>query len=515
LGLANEALRRLNLRAPTDEVAFALVHMRTERGVRLDFTQAPYLSAILRDRRPTHCTIACAQSRKTVTYVSKLFHLLRHPADDTPRTAIYTFPTVAKAQEFSKARLKRMIQASPLLHEDVADVDAVGVKTGRSGWALYLDGTFSELGATSTPADILVHDELNRSDPATLQVYASRLRASHDPRRWLFSTPSVPRFGVSALWEETDQNEWVWQCGQCGREQTFAPMDRHVTWRDGLDLQAETFRCCHCAAPVDRARVLSGRWVPQKPENAHAAGYHITAIMPPESTAPRLAKAFGEAIQPEVFAQEQVGIDEVSGTQHVTAEMIRFGEWANALSADRPLVGGLDPGGKHDFIAGDGKGKVLAVHRLGDWGAVANAMSSLRISVLVCDGAYDPSKAQELARQFSGRVFLADYSLETVGRRFWEHVHNQRRVRVHRTAGLDYCGRRIIQGGDGGDVFPALPYEQERELKAHLTNMARTSVDDAKGRPRPVWQKIGPDHLRHAHLYYTVASEMTEIGFGG
>ena len=66
-------------------------------------------------------------------------------------------------------------------------------------------------------------------------------------------------------------------------------------------------------------------------------------------------------------------------------------------------------------------------------------------------------------------------------------------------------------GQDGGDVWPALSPQLEGELKAQLSSMQRTVQPDAQGNPTAQWLETGPDHLRHAHVYYVVAS----ILFGG
>jgi len=504
------ALRNLEARAPTDDLAFAQAHMRTERGEWLEFTRTRYTQAILRDERREHVVVKCAQARGTVSYLAKVFRRIVFP-DTRPRTAIYTFPTATAVTEFARARAKRMIQSSPLLRSCIDDVDNVGVKQfhtpdGELGGTVYFRGTFTEHEALEAPADILVHDELDRSNMDHLQMFTDRTRESDDPHRFVFSTPTVPRHGISREWEKSDQQEWFWDCAACGKEQCFAPMDRSVSWRDQLDVEAAEFRCAHCQAPVTTETVRKGRWVAQAPDNRDIAGFHITGIMSAQADARRLVKELGRARYPERFVQGHIGLPEVTGERDLTEDMIAFGDWANTLQSETALVAGLDQGKHLDFVGGDGKGKLLSVQRFDDWAQVRSVMKTLRIKLLVADAQPEPRPLQALAAEFPGRVLLADYTLNTVERDPWQRMRNQPRIRIHRTGALD-LGRDRILGGDGQDVFPALPVELEREVKAQLTAPVRTMEEDQHGNPRAVWRETGPDHFRHAHAYYCVAAE--------
>lgn len=493
--------------AKTDPPAWALENLRTDRGLMLDFDSRPYLIAPWRDERPEQVCVACAQSGKTLLYLGKTWHRLMHPRDPafTP-TAIYTFPTATDVSEFSRARAKKMIQASPLLSEEIADLDAVDVKQGKSGWTTYFRGTKTERAALSIPAGMLVHDELDRSQPDTLQMYGDRTRDSADPHKYVFSTPTVPGFGISAQWARSDQREWVWACADCGKEQVFAPMDKSVKWRDSLDLDTVVFRCNTCQSPVSDTAVLAGRWVPFAPGST-IAGYHITGIMPARSTAAALCKAYAEAEFPELFAQGHIGVPETSGQSQITPDLIAFGDWPNTLHHDGPLFAGIDQGKKLDFVAGDAEGKIVAVHRFDDWSQVESAMRTLNVRCLVGDSQPEPRPLQAMVAKFPNRVVLADYSLNALVSDAW-FVRDPKapHVRIHRTAGLDYGSERIIGGERGQDLWPQLPMDERRVLEAHLCASQRTVEKDVHGVLRGVWIETGDDHLRHAHLYYMVAT---------
>lgn len=488
--------------------------MRTELRQRLTFDNAPYTKDILLDETPRHVCVACAQSRKTVTYLSKaLWMLMYYRPEGWIPTAIYTFPTDTDVNEFSKARAKPMIQASPLLFADITNVDNAGVKQGASGWTLYFRGSFTQRAAISVPAGLLVHDELDKSKPDTLQMYSDRSRASTHPHAFVFSTPTIPQFGVSREWDLSDQREWVWVCGECGQEQVFAAMDKAMSWKRHLDLDTKTFRCAHCSAPVQRQWVVDGNWEPMASEFiGETSGYHITGIMPALGDAQRLSAEYAKAEFPELFVQGHIGLPEVSGESQITPDMIRFGDWPNTIRHKGPLFAGLDQGRHLDFIAGDGAGHIVAAHRFDDWSQVRSAMKSLEIRLLVADGQPEPRPLQQLVAEFPGRVLIADYSLNVIDRSPYERVLKEPRIRLHRTGTMDWGRDAIIMGEDGGDVFPEMSRQEQDLLRAQLCSPQRTIEKDQHGNPRAVWIETGPDHFRHAHAYYTIATVLSGKG---
>ena len=480
--------------------------MRTERRQYLDFSERQYLVDILQDDRPNHTCVACAQSGKTMTYKSKVWWRLLNPGGKA-RTAIYTFPTQGDVEEFSAARAKAMIEASPLLSDQIADIDKVSLKQFKNGSTIYYRGTFTQRAAISVPADILCHDELDKSQPDTLQMYSDRLRASDDPRTYLFSTPTIPHYGISAAWERSDQSEWFFDCGQCGQCQCFAPMDRSYSWREHLDLERGEFLCMFCHEPLSRQCIQAGRWVKQQP-GSEVAGYHITGIMPPEATGKRLAIEHEKAKFEELWTQGHVGVPEISGKDEITGEAVVFGDWANTLKHEGRNFAGLDQGKKLDLVVGDGQGHILGVHRFDDWEQVHSAMRTMNIRMLVADSQPDSRPVQKLVAAFPGRVLLADYSLRTVDREPYEKMVGEPRVRIQRTTALDWTRDQILMGADGGDEWPAMSLSEEKDLKEHLTASVRQLVEDKHGQAVAQWVETGPDHLRHAHTYYTVAAAL-------
>ena len=118
-------------------------------------------------------------------------------------TAIYTLPTGGFATTFVKSRFDPVITDSPELRQKM-DPETDNTSLKRIGGSfLYIRGTFTQTAAISVPADILIHDEVDFSDPLTLTSFTSRLGhvKEEDVIRRRFSTPTVSGFGVSLPFE--------------------------------------------------------------------------------------------------------------------------------------------------------------------------------------------------------------------------------------------------------------------------------------------------------------------------
>ena len=85
-----------------------------------------------------------------------------------------------------------------------------------------LEGPWTNRQALSVPSHLNIHDELDFSDPEVRETYSSRLDAAEfewqgEPQfgwEWDFSTPTLPKYGISALYDISDQHQWWVRC-QC------------------------------------------------------------------------------------------------------------------------------------------------------------------------------------------------------------------------------------------------------------------------------------------------------------
>ena len=131
------------------------------------------------------------------------------------RTFIYTLPTAHFAATVMKTRVTPIIQDSPALSALLcADADNVEVKQFGSSY-LYLKGSASSNAPISIPADGLVHDELDFSDPLVISQYQSRLTHSDLKLKVKLSTPTIPGKGIDAEFNKSKRHFNFARCNHC------------------------------------------------------------------------------------------------------------------------------------------------------------------------------------------------------------------------------------------------------------------------------------------------------------
>ena len=128
---------------------------------------------------------------------------------------IVTFPFSGDAADFAKTRIDPFIEGSPKLVEMV-DHQLNNSEMKRFGTSLmYFRGTNGKTQAISIPADCIISDEIDRSDPHVLSQYMSRLTHSKHKLRRNFSTPTQNGFGIAKEMETSMRLHNLCCCNHC------------------------------------------------------------------------------------------------------------------------------------------------------------------------------------------------------------------------------------------------------------------------------------------------------------
>ncbi|HZC81734.1 MAG TPA: phage terminase large subunit family protein, partial [Nitrospiraceae bacterium] len=194
-------------------------------------------------------------------------------------TTIYYFPTKTDVLEFSKARVSPLIDENQFLSEIMNNTNTAGVK--RIGAApIYFRGMQSPVGLKSVPADMLVFDELDESDPHAKAMAKERL--AHSDYKWVIelSNPSIPDYGIDEMYQQSDQRHWTLKCPGCGE---WVCLDREFPKRLGEEVRiilprgdGTFYRACPtCQKELDLAQ---GQWVPVFPRRK-IHGYAISQMI--------------------------------------------------------------------------------------------------------------------------------------------------------------------------------------------------------------------------------------------
>jgi len=127
----------------------------------------------------------------------------------------YTLPTAKFATEFSAMRMNPAILASPTISGLISsETDNTGTKKIGTSF-LVMRGTSGEAQAISVDLDMLVVDELDYCNAKVLSSFSSRLQHSLLKLRRLFSTPTLPNFGISLAYDQSSQALRAVLCNHC------------------------------------------------------------------------------------------------------------------------------------------------------------------------------------------------------------------------------------------------------------------------------------------------------------
>jgi hypothetical protein len=522
---------------------WAQSYLLTESGQPLDFTDRPWLKKIYDDPHPRITVQKAAQVGLTTWAYVRALHRAAVHGD----TVIYTLPTDGNAREFVSARINRIIDNSPYLRKLLGRIDARSVSRRRpidntqlkliGPGTIYFKGTRTGHGAISVPANMLVHDEIDYSNPDTLEMYTHRLDAMPAAERQIceLSTPTVFDYGINAKYEDSDRREWLVRCESCGWQ---GPLDYWVHTQGHLTY----LRCTNCDGNLDPR---CGDWVAAHPgKDVH--GYHVSRLMlaVPERSdiLMDLHNKRNRVLHSWHFHRMDLGLPSEDGALRITREQLLEACFAESYSMSlAPEPGthayymGVDQGdtltvviARADHARDGSRLRIVSLKRLRDtargsgaWKTVAEDIRKFQIRICVIDGNPNSANVHDLARDFPGRV-LACYYKENQRTEVTEgtevsswankgtgwpaqkldatsHVD----ITVDRTETLDRTYDGLLSGRYSLPGQPTHP--DVDEFIRHCLNNVRRPEERADGTLVNRWVKKGANDYFHALNYLRLA----------
>lgn len=505
-------------------------HTKIE-GKPFDYLHHEYQRDIIDDPAPTLLVNKCAQ-----TGLSEIFARwgIAAAATQDNFTLIWTFPSTSDAERFTKARLDPMIEASPELRRRVSRlVNSSELKQFNDNSFVYIRGTLSETGALSVPADLLIHDELDRSDVDNIAAYVSRLQHKPTKMRRLFSTPTVKKYGIDLECETARRKRQMWKCNHCNHH--FLPSYEHdvhipgwdrpkkeitkATIKD-VDWQNAVLLCPQCGKqPSSDLQYRS--WVYENGhENYDKVAYYVSPFCAPAFLTPSyLVKVSAEFGKYSEFQNQALGLTAEDDDESLTEQDIR----ATFVNVD------LHDSGTH-FLGADmgllcyititrlsNQGELLVVHRERvSYNNFEERRRELVRQYRVIVSVHDMFPYTDIVRRITdfdpnayGAVYVNKASTETFALKAQEAEEeegrlNVRAVHINRDVAFDELMREMKSKR-------VLVREQSdtEDFVNHLRDMKRVLVPDRIGGARYRWKKTqGVDHWHHSLLYAYVAAKL-------
>jgi len=482
--------------------------IKNEKGELIDFYDHPYLFDIYRDRAQNLVVMKAAQVGLSTCEVLKNLYDAKHQNLDI----IYTMPTDDDVRLFVGGSVNRIIEQNPILLEYTKDKDSIEQKS-VGGSVIHFRGTWGKRKAQSTPADRLVHDEIDTSKPDVIGAYQARLQHSKKKQTHVFSHPSYPDVTTDLFWKRSDQKHWFVKCGHCNFWQ-FMSWDLVKPERMSVDIAKRQFCCKKCRGVLTDDDRRQGQWVAKYPSRTEWSGYWVPLLIAPYISADFIIKKHENPdITAFEFSTKVVGKPHNDGASKLLKrhfmQNLTGTQWAPDKEAR--VVLGIDTGLKLDYVLGTKEG--LFMHgETEDYAVFDEYMRRWPRAIAIIDAGGDLIGSRAFAARWPGRVFIC----YLVGDRNknemidWgdadEHgaVSADRNRMVQLVVG-EYRDKRIPVHGTEDDWY---------EYYLDWANLTRIEVVDKetgviKGRK---WVRAGRDHRAMATVFWRVGISRFSTG---
>jgi len=421
-------------------------------------------------------------------------------ADVLGVTVLYVFPHQRQLMDFADTRIATIIRNSPYLRSRTLEAAVQNKMLKQIGTGvMYLRGSESVADLQSVDADVLVLDENDLLDQRNIPDAERRLGASALGLIRRLGVPSLPGFGIAQLYAESDSRRWHVRCGSCGERQP-------VTWHANVDIERCLRVCRRCRKPLD---VSVGEWVAEFPDR-DVRGYHVSRLIVPGLDVKQLVRRSRQTSPDEVaaFHNKDLGEEYSPADSRLTPEVI-----ANAqrdyscptsydggalvtMGADVASVRNLNV--RISLHREDGTKSALFIGEVESFDYLPMLMEDYHVHVAAIDGQPEHRLALAFAARYSGRVFLVHYRDAGMGDAITVDYPNAQ-ISADRTVAIDRTLYGIRKQRN------LLPTPLPPNYAEHLQAAARVIDEDARGRRRAVYRKLGADDYLHAEAYDDLA----------
>lgn len=498
----------------------------TIAGKPFSFSGYSYQRDIINDMHPNLCCKKLSQVGITEIQLRKMLgFMVMNPGT----RVLYTFPTSTLKDNNSKTRIR------PLVDADFPD-EGPGSKLVRNNDIIQIGNSFlyisngSESDVTSTPADMVLNDEIDLGDSDFYSLVNSRLQNSTWKIKQSFSTPTFSGFGVSLEYQNSDQREYFIKCPHCGH--WYVPMyDLNSVYIPGLpkyiqkltdireevaidlDLDNAYVMCEKCNKPLNISDDSVREWVATYPSRVHSRGYQIRPFSTNRLSIKYLVMTIADCIKKgkirrayntvlgEEYTEGDVRIDEAAIRNCFKSRLVP------EVPKDRPCYIGIDEGLVCHIVIYT-EGAALEFVRT-SYENLINKIKELDEKYNIVAGAIDRYPYTPLSNDVrdmtNGRIQPVVYGVGKIAEPKAEADKTVSYYNCNRTMALDEVKSAVTKGEI--EFFGYL--DQEDIIVEHLRDMVR---EEKEGEKQPEWRKLnGNDHFFHALSYAMLAKHIHYI----
>lgn len=477
---------------------------------RLDFERFPFQPELYRDEGAGVKDMVIVKGTQ-IGVSAWLLRFALYWADMRALSALYLMPKTKQLYDFGDARVRAVIRKSSYLMSRVPreHTQNKGLKQIGGGW-VYFRGSDSIHDLESADIDVLCMDEYNRLAPNNIPVVERRTSGSLLGLIRRVGVPTLPKYGLDPLYEDSDRRRWMVRCGK--------GHDTPMRWADAVDTERMVRRCKTCEVELRPQDVAGGRWVAERP-GVDRRGYHIPKIVQPEANIPLLVrrsqqsdpaelKAFWNFDAAESWAEAEGRLD-----PDTIAAAMSFGESLGSTAKAPGYVGndlitmGVDVASVRRInvrvsrhVSGDRKVSLFC-GTVEDFNEVEALMNRYGVHMACLDHLPDGRLARAVCERFPGRAYTVSYGTPQQ-KEVLKADMERRHVSVRRVEAIDAMMEAIRT------MRNALPFDAPPRYAQNLQNLMRVSEKDNLGRRVVRYESTGEDDFAHAEVYDLTAEEL-------
>ena len=234
----------------------------------------------MRDNSCEKAIMKCAQSGITTLFMLDAIHGLIY--NEYPQGVIYYFPNQVAVEGFSKTRFSPLVDDNPVIKKYLKRTNSVSIKkVGDTFLSLLgcsatkiIQGKQDGTAVRSTPADYVIRDERDLFNESMVRMTKDRLQNSKIGKEVDLGTPTIPDFGISKVFNESDQRHWLVPCSSCKADTCIVEeFPNSIKYKGKVPYYA----CKKCSAEIYPSM---GRWVAKYPDR-RTAGWLISHFITP------------------------------------------------------------------------------------------------------------------------------------------------------------------------------------------------------------------------------------------
>jgi len=503
--------------------------------------------AIARDTHPHQTTIKCSQ----VGLTELSLRITAALAGVSRSRIIYVLPSARFSEKVSTDRFLPIIKESPTLLAMVHPEAKSSSMRKLGTTTVYFQGASGTSQAISIPATHLIVDEQNFCDPVVLGQFNSRLRHNpEDPATRLkgskrgFSTPTIPKYGVSEDYRQSDQKGYQVKCKKCATWQlpsyyndyVIPGYDNKIALFEASDLANRRYRvheayvkCQKCGTDLWESLMdpTHRQWVAATPSVIDLSGYAIAPIdVPAFNSVPSVfLQLKGYTIQDHrnfvmglhhedkhnsflesIFSQSEKSIViPLADAGGMTLSNIRIG--VDIGKTSHIIVGKRVSEKKMAVVLAATisikSGKTLAE-------MIQVYIDAFNPDCLVLDAGPDFSTPQILLDNNSyGQVFGCEYTRSTA--KAFSNTEAKEDIGIVKADRSGTLSDLMKAHNEGEIIYPDPDEDDETDvLRSHLNTTKKTTLQGEFGDVISFPKPTDPDHYCHALNYMMIADTLVE-----